>query len=156
MVKSSVMEQKVSIQKWTKPMQPEFSKLSKRPWRWHVMIKKRQHRSRLDIPPQTRKGCEIITSHLTKEKAALSCMFLTSGCSQTNSVIQKYIPDVDVKQCVNALTSCAACFSCSTYYWLILFMYVGYRKPLFQPKLHKTINILQTYNCHCCGTWPGK
>lgn len=51
-----------------------------------------------------------MTSNLTKERAALSHMFLTSGCSQRNAVIQMYIPDVDVKLCVNALMLCAALF----------------------------------------------
>lgn len=43
-----------------------------------------------------------MTSNLTKERAALSRMVLTPGRIQTNAVIQMFIPDVDVKQCVNA------------------------------------------------------
>lgn len=51
-----------------------------------------------------------MNSNLTKERAALSRMFFTSGYSQTNAMIQMYIPDVDVKQYVNAIMSCAALF----------------------------------------------
>lgn len=48
-----------------------------------------------------------MTNNLTKKRSALSHMFLTSGRSQTNVVIQMYIPDVDVKQRVNALSLAA-------------------------------------------------
>lgn len=96
-----------------------------------------------------------MTANLISERAALSCMFLISGCSQTNAVLQVYIPDVDVKQCVNALMSCAALFQLQ-HLLLTDSLHVSWvkkkKKPLSQPKLHKTINILQTYNCHCSGT----
>lgn len=68
---------------------------------------KKKHRSRLDVQAWTRKGCGIMTNNLTKKRSALSHMFLTSGRSQTNAVIQMYIPDVDVKQRVNALSRAA-------------------------------------------------
>lgn len=107
MVKSFAAEEKVSIQKRD---QTNAARYLKRPRRWLMMIEKRQHRSSLDTQPRTRKGCVIVSSNLTKGRAALSCMFLMSGRSQTNAVIQMYISDVVVKQGVNALMSCAAFF----------------------------------------------
>lgn len=51
-----------------------------------------------------------MTSNLTKERAALSYKFLTSGFSQTNAVIKMYNSDVGLKQRVNALMLCMALF----------------------------------------------